>query len=61
MTPIKPGQYRVLDAIGALPQVIQMAEVAGELPAVFPPQNGNRAAEIPVADMQGTFAPTAAS
>jgi hypothetical protein len=61
MTPTKPGQYRFLDAIGAPPQVIQLVEVAGELLAVFPPLDGNRGAEIPVADMQGTFAPTAAS
>jgi hypothetical protein len=61
MTPTRPGQYRFLDAIGAPPQVIQLVEVAGELLAVFPPQDGNRGAKIPVADMHGTISPAADS
>jgi hypothetical protein len=59
--PPRPGPYRFQDAIDEPAQAIEVVEVAGELLAVFPPQDGNRGAGIPVADMQGTFAPTAAS
>lgn len=55
-TPTLPGWYEYLDAIGGPAQRIQVLRKDGELVARFHPIEGDEeGAELPVADISGTF------
>lgn len=53
--PTAPGPYLYTDPIGGPPQKILVRDDAGQLVAFFEGLEGDEGAEIPIADMSGTF------
>lgn len=58
MTPNAPGRWLYTDAPGAPAQLLELVLDGDELVARFPPADGDEGADVPVADMAGTWSPT---
>lgn len=56
-TPTAPGPWIFTDAIGAPAQRIEVIREGDELLAQFPAEDGEDGCLVPVADMNGDWAP----